>query len=244
LNGGRKKKGELALFRLAMKSVDGIIYHVKQQKLHYQKYFPDIVKKSRFVPFGPDLDLFSINKCEPNEDYLLSIGYAKRDWKTLISAYERLSSPKPGLRILGDSRPICGSLPKGVNATGKVSFIDMKGQIAGARFIVIPLPSPRYAVGQMTVLQSMAMGKAVIVSRVPSMIDYVTDYHDALFYTPADVNDLRDKMELLIRNPGMAKGIGYNARITIERKFNEPVMAKQIWEAISEMAVVPVPREK
>lgn len=239
LNGGRKKKSELALFRLALKSVAGLIYHVKQQEMHYQKYFPEVVKKSRFVPFGPDINLFSASQREKNENYILSIGYAKRDWATLISSYERLGIPKPSLRILGSLTPIPGALPKCVSAIGRVSFREMITQIASARFVVIPLPYVLYAVGQMTVLQSMAMGKAVIVSRVPSMVDYITDAYDALFYAPADVEDLRQKMEYLIQNPTLSKYIGANARMTVESRFNEYLMARGIWNAVVDLINLP-----
>lgn len=232
LNGGRDNKKEIALIRFAMKSVRGIIYHVKRQELHYQKYFPEMLDKMWFVPFGPDLDLFSPIHLDSNEDFILSIGYAKRDWYTLISAYDGLRGPKPRLKILGDPKPISGMLPKGVTAVARVTFRDMIREISAAQFIVIPLPYILYAVGQMTVLQSMAMGKAVIVSKVPSVLDYITEGYDALFYTPAGIDYLREKMQYLIENPGTAKYIGANARMTIEGKFNESRMAQGIWNVI------------
>lgn len=240
LNGGRDKKGEIALFRFAMRSVKGLIYHAKQQKMHYEKYFPRLLENSRFVPFGADTELFLVPQCQSNENYLLSIGYAKRDWATLMSAYNGLPIPRPDLKILGTAKPIPGALPKGVSTTGRVSFKDMIKQISAARFIVIPLPYIRYAVGQMTVLQSMAMGKAVVVSKVPSMIDYITDGHDGIFYAPADVDDLREKLRYLIENPTIAESIGKNARITIEGTFNEREMAKAIWYSIIEIINSPV----
>lgn len=235
LNGGRRKRSELTLCRLALKSVAGLIYHVKMQEVHYEKYFPEIVKKCRFIPFGADKELFIATRSDTKEDYILSIGYAKRDWATLISSYEGLRGSKPSLRILGSLKPIPGVLPKGVTAIGKVSFRDMITQISRTHFVVIPLPHLPYAIGQMTVLQSMAMGKAVIVSRVPSLVDYITDSHDGFFYSPSDTNDLREKMQFLIENPAISKFIGANARMTIESRFNEAVMAKGIWNAVMDL---------
>jgi glycosyltransferase involved in cell wall biosynthesis len=235
LNGGRQGRLEIALFKLAMKSVTGLIYHVRQQKEHYQRYFPELSKRSRFVAFGTDIDLFLPMPDVTIADYVLSVGYAKRDWRTLISAYKELPTPKPKLRILGDPNPIKGNLPQGVEAIGRVPFRSMMEHINAARFVVAPLPYIAYAVGQMTVLQSMAMGKAVIVSQVPSMIDYVTDGHNGLFYVPGDSNDLGNKMQYLIKNQDTVRSLGANARATTEGKFNEHLMANDIWKALSDL---------
>jgi glycosyltransferase involved in cell wall biosynthesis len=235
LNGGRDRKSEVALFRFAMESVAGLIYHVKQQEIHYQKNFPELLTKSRFVAFGPDIDLFAPKPNVPIENYILSVGYAKRDWSTLISAYKSLRDTKPRLIILGDSNPISGSLPEGISAMTRVSFRVMIQYIAAAKFIVVPLSYIPYAVGQMTVLQSMAMGKAVIVSRLPSLLDYINDGHDGFFYTPGNFRELSEKMQYLIENSIIAKSIGGNARLATESKFNERLMAKGIWDSILEI---------
>jgi len=238
LNGGRDRKSEVALFRFAMESVAGLVYHVKQQEIHYQRYFPGLLTKSRFVAYGPDIDLFAPLPDVPIEDYILSVGYAKRDWSTLISAYKGLRGRKPRLMILGDSNPISGPLPEGISAMGRVSFRVMMQHIAAARFIVVPLPYIPYAVGQMTVLQSMAMGKAVIASRLPSLLNYINDGRDGVFYTPGNFRELSEKMQYLIENSIIAKSIGENARLATESKFNERLMAKGIWDSILEIVTL------
>ena len=235
LNGGRNRKSEIALLRFAIKSVAGLIYHARLQETHYRKYFPELSTRARFVPFGPDIDLFSPIPNIPVQDYILSVGYAKRDWSTLISAYKGLRNPKPRLTILGDLQPIVGPLPEGVNTVGRVSFRVMMQHIAMARFIVVPLPYIPYSVGQMTVLQSMAMGKAVIAARLASLIDYINDGHNGFFYTPYNVRELSEKMQYLIENPFVTESIGKNARLTTESTFNERLMAKGIWDSISKI---------
>jgi glycosyltransferase involved in cell wall biosynthesis len=218
--------------------VAGLVYHVKQQEIHYQRYFPGLLTKSRFVAYGPDIDLFAPMPDVPIEDYILSVGYAKRDWSTLISAYKGLRGTRPRLIILGDPNPISGPLPEGISAMGRVSFRVMMQHIAAARFIVVPLPYITYAVGQMTVLQSMAMGKAVIASRLPSLLNYINDGHNGFFYTPGDFRELSEKMQYLTENSIIAKSIGENARLTTERKFNERLMAKGIWDSILEIVTL------
>lgn len=65
-----------------------------------------------------------------------------------------------------------------------------------------------YSYGQMTLLQQMALGKAVIVAKVPSMLDYVQDGENACFYEAKNASDLCGKMEnfLKIRNVGKPLG--------------------------------------
>jgi glycosyltransferase involved in cell wall biosynthesis len=105
--------------------------------------------------------------------------------------------------------------------------------MARARFIIIPLPYLKYSCGQMSFLQSMAMGKSCIVTRTPSSEDYLTDNKDALFVRLYDPEDLAEKIDMLLHDGTMNDNIGRNARQTIENRYNEKNMARGIHDFIS-----------
>lgn len=218
----------MKFMQFASKSLDGIIYHTNMQIEYYKKFYPWLVNKSKFIPFGTDKVLFDNSNIEntiDRETYILCVGYSKRDWKTLFKAYERLNSNiklrlvgKNDIRVKNDNIEIIPFIP--IN--------ELIGQIHNALFCILPLEYYNYSFGQMTLLQQMALGKAVITARVPSMIDYVEDEYDILLYKPNDIEDLKDKMEMLIMNKQLRRKLGEHAIESVKFKFNENNMAESV----------------
>lgn len=235
LNGGRSRQPELLLFQFAMKSVKGLIYHASSQKKHYDRYFSSLSQRSFFVPFGVDIEFFKPLDVR-QEDYILSIGYKFRDWFTLINAFSRINT-KTSLKIVGPKDLNIGLSDK-VHVQPYVPIDILKELIAKAKFIVLPLVDLPYAHGQMTLLQSMSMGKAVIVTKVPSIIDYVSNGEDALFVKLKDIVDMRNKIEYLMNNPDEIIRLGKNARETVENKFTEKNMAESIYKACKSLNII------
>ncbi len=84
---------------------------------------------------------------------------------------------------------------------------------------------------QMSLLQSMSMGKAVIVSDVPAISDYITDGVDAIKVICGDAGDLARKIKALIDNPEKINLVGQGARNKITSRFNEEIMGRAIFDA-------------
>ena len=87
----------------------------------------------------------------------------------------------------------------------------------------------------MTLLQQMAMGKAVIAADVPSLRDYVTDGSTALCYPAGDERLLAQKIQLLLEDSNYRDKIAKQGKKTVEIQFNERVMAERIEEFIKEI---------
>lgn len=233
-NGARDNKWEIAPIKFAAKSLAGVVYHATVQKEYYQKHLPFL--KTRFVPFGVDTDSFCSMEME-NKDYVVSIGYTKRDYKTLLEAWQKIPAGKTKLKIIGvNNLRAWGieNIPPNVETLGWLHVNKLKETIAKARFVILPLPYYKYAYGQMSLLQSMAMAKAVIVTKTPSTVDYITDGRDALLVEPYSIDDMKQKIEFLLANPATAKTIGQKARETVLQEFNEKIMARNIYKFINE----------
>jgi len=239
---GRKNKWyHLPFIKKALRGIDKLFYLASIQKEDYQRYLPEIINKSDFLPLGIDLTRFSSNGAK-EDDYIVSIGYQGsnfRDWKTLIKAYGQLKT-KTKLLIVGREKfkpeeVDYEKIPLGVEFVGKTDLSTLNEITSKAKFVVLPLPERRHALGQMTLLGCMAMGKAVVVSRVPGIIDYVRDKENALLVKPSDALDLKSKMEFLMSEPEKKKTLERKARETIEREFNEIEMAQEIFKAVSKI---------
>jgi glycosyltransferase involved in cell wall biosynthesis len=234
---GRKNKWYVRPFiRKAISGIDRLFYLATIQKEDYQRYYPEVVSKSEFLPLGIDLTRFSRNGAK-EEDYIVSIGYQSsdfRDWKTLLQAYSRLKT-RTRLLILGkekfDSEEIENErIPEGVRFIGKTDLSTLNEITSRARFVVLPLPERRHAFGQMTLLGCMALGKGVIVSGVSSVTDYLKNEKEGILFQPYNPGDLAEKMQTLLDDPGLAEKLGKKARLTVRKRFCEPLMAEKLKE--------------
>ncbi len=236
-NGGRNKKLELLPLRHAIKSVAGVVSHNSFQQDYYRKNLPCLAEKNFFVPFGADSEFFKPLDLK-TENYIVSVGYVKRDWDTLLKAFEDLENDVK-LKIIGvpDKKKLNFS-PKIQNRVECLPYIPiqrLKEEIAKARFMVIPLPYVRYSLGQTTLLQAMSMQKAVIVTKVPSVEDYVEDGKNVILFEPKDVQDLKNKMEMLLKDSKLTERVAKNARKTIVKDFNEKNLAKNLYKTVEKL---------
>ena len=224
MNGGRYNRIETFIIKQALKSHPAIIYHASVQQKLYETVYKGLIKRSQFIPFGVNTtEFYPLNL--PTADYVLSFGYSKRDYSTLLDAWQEIDTFTK-LYIIGDtsivSRDNVVSLPK-----SPVSVL--KQYIAGSLFVVIPLPVFNYSYGQMSFLQSMAMGKPVIVTKTPSSIDYLQNIQGAFLVNPYDKSDMRSKIEYLLARKNQLNDLGNTARQSITTyHFDERTMAERI----------------
>lgn len=221
--------------RFASKSIDGLIYHSSSQIIYYRNRFPWLVEKSKFIHFGTDSDFFSPkhNVGKIVENKILCIGYDKRDWDTLINAFIALNDNRYKLKIIGNKNLKVDH--SNIELENYIPIQQLIEEILSCKFVVVPLKTFNYSFGQMTVLQSMALQKTVLAAKVPSLIDYIEDGVDGLFYQDEDPIDLLNKMEKLINDDELMYHIGKNARKSIETKINEKEMSKNIYEFVTSL---------
>lgn len=237
-NSAREEGKAMKLMQFASRSLDGVIYHTGSQKEYYRKCHPWLLGKASFIPYGADTEFFhseasrTEETAEMENPYILCIGYSKRDWDTLLEAFSRVKTDV-WLRLIGKEDIICRD--ERVQAVGFVPVTELKKQIAGSLFGVLPLKSFNYSFGQMTLLQQMAMGKAVIAADVPSLQDYMKDGETALCYPPEDAAALADRIRTLLEQPGRRNEIGRRAAEEIRRRLNEKEMAAGIENFINQI---------
>ena len=241
---GRKHRGWQRWFiNQALKRVSLVFYLAKIQKEDYAKYYPEILNRIEFLPLGVDLSRFPYQK-QKTEDYILSIGYQGsdfRDWKTLINAYNLLKT-KTKLVIVGRTNLLPEEI--GNSSLENVEFVKMcklpklNEYVSKCRFVVLPLTERRQALGQMTLLGAMALGKAVIVPEVPGVEDYVRGNQDGIFYESGNAYDLKEKMQYLLDNSSVAKNLGKEAKNSAETKFSDEIMSLEIYKILKDRGLL------
>lgn len=233
-NGGRENFLEMLPIKFCVRSIKGIIYHSTIQFEYYRKHFPFLADKTKFIPFGVDIDYFAPIDLSVSPT-ILSFGEKKRDYQTLLSAWAQLNIKNIKLHIVGiKSVQQLGLqfLPDNVEIFKRVPIMLLKKMIAKAMFVVIPLPYYNYSYGQMSILQSMSMGKLVITTKTPSTVDYISDGEDGILINPHDIDDMKNKIKQCLKDQSFINRVGSKARTKIARAFNEKIMAQQIYEFI------------
>jgi glycosyltransferase involved in cell wall biosynthesis len=224
LNGGKDNKFQIKIIKFALKSISGVIYHSTVNKKFYSEHFSSL--NSTFIPFGVDPEYFSPLDDIPRNDYALSIGYAKRDYGTLLTAWKDIDFP---LKIIGVNKSTITDLNiSNVEFVPKVTINVLKEYIHHAKFVVLPILNEKYSVGQMTFLQSMAMKKPVIIGLVPGILDYIDN--NCLTYKYGNVEDLTEKIKIILSDTDLAICVSDNARSSIIDKYNERDMAQSIFK--------------
>jgi glycosyltransferase involved in cell wall biosynthesis len=154
---------------------------------------------------------------------ICSAGMASRDYATLLAAARGLDvdvkiaadSPwfKQRLNITEED------LSERVEVRSYGTYAALRELYAESRFVVVPLHDVPFSAGYTVILEAMAMGKAVIVSRIAQQDDFVVDGQNGLYVEPGDVAKLRERITFLLQHPEEAARLGENARRMVEGRF-------------------------
>ena len=117
---------------------------------------------------------------------------------------------------LSDNAVICGPVPHEEVA----AFYDL------IDIFVVSRPDSRVTrlVTPLKPFEAMAMGRAVIASRLPALQEIITEGETGLLYDADDVNSLTEKITELIDDNELLQRLGDNAR--------EWVMSNRTWEVV------------
>jgi glycosyltransferase involved in cell wall biosynthesis len=112
-------------------------------------------------------------------------------------------------------------LPPNVSIQPFAPPSELRQHYAHSRFIVIPLhQTTHWSAGSATVQQAMAMGKAVITTRLPGLREYVKDGETGILVEPGDSKGLAAAIADLWHNPNKAQEMGQAARKWMEGEFS------------------------
>jgi len=98
---------------------------------------------------------------------------------------------------------------------------ELKKEIKKSMFFVIP--SECYENNPRSVIESFALGKPVVGSRIGGIPELVKDNETGLTFEPGNSEDLRKKIEYLVNNPNKVIEMGKNARAFAERELNAEI---------------------
>jgi glycosyltransferase involved in cell wall biosynthesis len=183
--------------------------------------------------------------------YILSSGRTHRDYETLLSAFEEIDY---SLRILGCSPILNEKDARSLyldysQVPDNISFVDRfiptpeaLDEIKQAYAVAIPLKiydkEPCSAIGLTSLLEAMAMGKAVVITRSEYVGIDVEKERIGLVVEPRDVDGWRRAITFLLNNPDSAQEMGYRGRQLVKDKYNLDFFTKELADHLHRIANV------
>ena len=231
-----------------MRTYDRVVCLASAEKDWVARYFGLAESRLTVIHHGVD-HLFYKPEVSAQRSGVLSVGKAHRDYETLIQAASGLEA-QVHIRAASAwySRYNSGqqvTLPANVEFIGYMSPHELRSMYAQAKFVVVPLRrTTQYGAGCATVLEAMAMGRAVIASRHPGMSDYVHDGETGILVEPGDVQGLRQAMCYLLDHPEEADRMGARGRQVVEEEFNLDIWLRKMVAVVQEVLAESIGEEK
>jgi glycosyltransferase involved in cell wall biosynthesis len=200
-------------------AMDAIIVKCQSFKRHFVK-LGAAAERVHVIPYGVDHRFFSpLADIEQQAGFAMSIGEIRgRDYATLFQAVDGLPLKNTDLHT---------TVPENVTIARRFSRAELKKLYAQSQFIVLPLHNNSPG-GTTVTLEAMCMERAVIVTRIPNILDYVIDGETGILVNPGDAAAMREAIQHLLAHPEEACRLGQNARQRIEEELNLDVYVERI----------------
>lgn len=157
-----------------------------------------------------------------------------RDWPTLIEALAPLDvdlvvKTKAKLKVPSNARMRLKQI------SSRLSFPELRELYAKASFVVIPLSETLNVSGVGSVLESMAMGKPLVISDNPPIRDYLEPGRTAEVVPVGDAVKLREAVVALKADPERMRTMGGLARARAVEWYSAEPYAKRFAAALRSM---------
>ena len=235
-----KKAWLYRAFRLGRYIDTAIVYSTAQQRFLTER-LGQPAERVVFTPFMVDTEFFDPDRVEPAgaAPMICSAGLEFRDYPTLMEAVRGLD-----LRVViaaaspwskRDDSTTQAEVPANVEVC-RLGFVDLRQLYADATFVVMPLVENDFQAGVTTILEAMAMGKAVVCSRTAGQQDIVIDGVSGVYVPPGDDRRLRAAIEELLADPQRVATLGAAAREQVVHTCDLHIYADRLGHVVLESA--------
>jgi len=191
------------------------------------------------IPFHADDRFYRPLGGPVNPDQICSAGLEWRDYPTLIEAVAdmpslcvKLAAASPWSKH--EDQTAGRALPANVDAR-RYEYPALRALYAESSFVVVPLRETDFQAGVTTILEAMAMGKAVIATRTTGQTDVITDGENGLVVAPGDVAGWRQAITRLRTDHALRERLGRNARRWVEENAALDRWAARLAGAVHEV---------
>lgn len=179
--------------------------------------------KLAFLPYFADPDFWAPGNCV-EDDLVATAGREHRDYATLAAACQdttwRVAVAAGSFHSPRAPWQPPARWPANFHLLGLLSRTALRDLFARAKVIAIPVLDTDFQAGVTTLLEAMAMGKAVVVSATEGQRDIVEHGETGVLVPPGHVRALRDEIARLMADPRERRRLGDNARRAVQSRFS------------------------
>lgn len=210
-----KSRLKYTFLRWCYRSVHVAICSSRPEAEYYRRVFGWPARKVGFVPFHTD-PAFVQREIPAEEPFAVAAGRTFRDYPTLLAAAaDGLTVPVSIVAGRDSVRP--EDVPAAVTVRYDIPLTELIALMARASIVVLPLTEREISTGQSVLLEAMAMGKPVVVTRVNGTVDYVEHMRTGLLVPPGDPAALRAAINQLAADPALRRRLGAAGRAEVLR---------------------------
>lgn len=240
----KKSKQKMWLLKYAKDALDRIlIWSSVQRKIAIHQLGVD-PEKIKLIKRGTDQRFW--HPTPANTDMICSVGMEMRDYPTLIEALRPLDIPchiavgAARGQIFETVKKLYDipELPENIEV-GRKDYEELREMYNRCRFVVVSLLPTDSDNGLTAILEAMAMGKAVICTRVEGQVDVIREGVTGIFVPQGDPVAMREAIQKLWNNPGLAEEMGAAGREYIEENHSVEQFVNDISKEVYDVAKSP-----
>ena len=224
------------------KQIDKFFVYATRQKEFIEDRWDVPAERVIFTPFMVDAEFFHPDRApgdsaivpalrRNDSPVICSVGLEFRDYPTLLAAVEDLdvqvviaaASPWSKREDSTAGQEIPGNV-----TVSRFTQYELRDVYAESAFVVMPLYENEFQAGVTTLLEAMAMQKAVICSQTAGQTDVISNNEDGLYVPPEDADALRQAIVSLLDRPEEAERMGQNGRKRIEEYMSLACYVKRL----------------
>jgi glycosyltransferase involved in cell wall biosynthesis len=171
------------------------------------------------IPNGIDASRIEISK--KDEGYVLYLGRlaSEKGVETLLRSH--VASGALWRLMIAGTGPLQADLQRkypSAEFRGHLGGIELEAAISGAALIVVP--SEWNENGPISILEAMAYGKPIVASHIGGIPELVREGKTGLLFEPGSVDQLSDKITMLLGNRALREAFGRSAREVVEAEYS------------------------
>jgi glycosyltransferase involved in cell wall biosynthesis len=189
-------------------------------------------KRVDFVPFGVDERAFATSLVPPEVDVVMAGADPHRDVDLFVGLAAEMSNRSFRL-VTTSERARALSSPSNLEVELDIPFDAMKSRLEEARVVALPVLDNSYSGATTVLLQAMALGKPVVVTRTKAIATGygLVDGENCRLVEPCDAHGFGRALATVLRDEWHARSLGARARRTVEASLTWELYVDRI-EAI------------
>lgn len=220
LSTGKKKLffGSLRLWR----EMDTIFVYATTQREHGRTVLGIPVERLRLIPFHADTRFWRPRPDVAEDAHQVSAaGLEWRDYPTLLQAAERLpetqfplAAASPWSKHTNETET--RTMPANVSAR-RYEYGELRELYASSALVAVPLYENDFQAGITAILEAMACGKPVVVTRTQGQTDAIIEGETGLYVPVGDPAAWESAIRTLQSDPALRARLGASARHWVEQ---------------------------